>query len=202
MMTFWYRVCWWICRIGLFFWHPVFHVVGRELVPAGKAVLSVNHSGCADAIWLLLALDAPQMCRIIAKKELTPLFLGDPNASIIIIAPQGEYKKLVDGLNKFSNKKECQILQVDTNSSLHFNPFDGDISRADFLSRKAEIAIVMMAEMIGVNGYLTGEQKSIVDQIVHSMFLDYEAKLTTDPRNAHMPTLKTFHEYLWGFFYF
>lgn len=70
MMTFWYRVCWWLCRIGLFFWHPVFHVVGRELVPAGKAVLSVNHSGCADAIWLLLALDAPQMCRIIAKKEL------------------------------------------------------------------------------------------------------------------------------------
>ena len=70
MMTFWYRVCWWICRIGLFFWHPVFRVVGRELVPAGKAVLSVNHSGCADAIWLLLALDAPQMCRIIAKKEL------------------------------------------------------------------------------------------------------------------------------------
>ena len=70
MMTFWYRVCWWICRIGLFFWHPVFHVVGRELVPAGKAVLSVNHSGCADAIWLLLALDAPQMSRIIAKKEL------------------------------------------------------------------------------------------------------------------------------------
>ena len=64
MMTFWYRVCWWICRIGLFFWHPVFHVVGRELVPAGKAVLSVNHSGCADAIWLLLALDAPQMCRV------------------------------------------------------------------------------------------------------------------------------------------
>ncbi len=51
--------------------------------------------------------------------------------------------------------------QVDTNSSLHFNPFDGDISRADFLSRKAEIAIVMMAEMVGVNGYLTGEQKSI-----------------------------------------
>ena len=70
MMTFWYRVCWWICRIGLFFWHPVFHVVGRELVPVGKAVICANHSGCADAIWLLLALDAPQMSRIIAKKEL------------------------------------------------------------------------------------------------------------------------------------
>ena len=69
-MTFWYRLCWWICRIGLFFWHPVFHVVGRELVPVGKAVICANHSGCADAIWLLLALDAPQMSRIIAKKEL------------------------------------------------------------------------------------------------------------------------------------
>ena len=132
----------------------------------------------------------------IAKKEITPLFLGDPNANIIIIDPQGEYKKLVDGLNKYSKKKECQILPVNSTSEFHFNPFDGDISRADFLSRKVEIAIVMMAQMVGVNGYLSGEQISIIGQIVHSMFLDYETALTADPRNAHMPTLKTFHEYL------
>ena len=70
MMTFWYRVCWWLCRIGLFFWHPVFHVAGRNFVPAGRAVICANHSGCADAIWLLLALNSEKMCRIIAKKEL------------------------------------------------------------------------------------------------------------------------------------
>ena len=52
----------------------------------------------------------------IAKKEITPLFLGDPNANIIIIDPQGEYKKLVDGLNKYSKKKECQILPVNSTS--------------------------------------------------------------------------------------
>ena len=70
MVTFWYRVFYWMCRIGLFFWHPVFHVVGRELVPAGKLVICANHSGCADAIWLLLALNSPRMSRIIAKQEL------------------------------------------------------------------------------------------------------------------------------------
>ena len=70
MVTFWYRVFYWMCRIGLFFWHPVFHVVGRELVPVGKVVICANHSGCADAIWLLLALNSPRMSRIIAKQEL------------------------------------------------------------------------------------------------------------------------------------
>ena len=69
-MNFWYHLCWWLCRVGLFFWHPVFHVVGRNFVPAGRAVLCANHSGCADAIWLLLALNSEKMCRIIAKKEL------------------------------------------------------------------------------------------------------------------------------------
>ena len=36
----------------------------------------------------------------------------------------------------------------------------------------------------------------------YNTYADYETALTADPRNAHMPTLKTFHEYLWGFFYF
>ena len=76
-MTFWYRLCWWICRIGLFFWHPVFHVYGRELVPAGGAVLCANHSGMADPIWILLALNSPRMIRILAKEELRRVpFLG------------------------------------------------------------------------------------------------------------------------------
>lgn len=70
MITFWYRVCYWLCRVGLFFWHPVFRVAGRSLVPAGKAIICANHSGSADAIWLLLALNSPKLCRIIAKKEL------------------------------------------------------------------------------------------------------------------------------------
>ena len=76
-MTFWYRLCWWICRIGLFFWHPVLHVHGRELVPAGCALLCANHSGMADPIWVMLALNSPKMIRILAKEELRRVpFLG------------------------------------------------------------------------------------------------------------------------------
>lgn len=170
---------------------PIFYGINKT---TGNMILC-NRKGLANRNAFIMA-PTGMGKSFIAKKEITPLFLGDPNANIIIIDPQGEYKKLVDGLNKYSKKKECQILPVNSTSEFHFNPFDGDISRADFLSRKVEIAIVMMAQMVGVNGYLSGEQISIIDQIVHSMFLDYETALTADPRNAHMPTLKTFHEYL------
>ena len=76
-MKFWYQLCWWICRIGLFFWHPVFHTVGRELVPNGTCILCANHSGMADPLWILLALREPEMIRIIAKQELRSVpFVG------------------------------------------------------------------------------------------------------------------------------
>ena len=76
-MTFWYRLCWWICRIGLFFWHPILRIHGQELVPAGCALLCANHSGMADPIWIMLALNSPKMIRILAKEELRHVpFLG------------------------------------------------------------------------------------------------------------------------------
>ena len=69
-MRFWYRLCYVIVRIGFFFWHPVYHVVGRELVPTGPVLLCANHSGMADPLWILLALNSPNMIRILAKQEL------------------------------------------------------------------------------------------------------------------------------------
>ena len=69
-MRFWYHVCWWIARIGLFFWHPVFHVEGRAHIPAGSCVFCANHSGMADPIWILLALPEKRMIRIMAKQQL------------------------------------------------------------------------------------------------------------------------------------
>lgn len=170
---------------------PIFYGINKT---TGNMILC-NRKGLTNRNAFIMAPSGTGKS-FIAKKEITPLFLGDPNANIIIIDPQGEYKKLVDGLNKYSKTNECQIIPVYPTSEFHFNPFDGDISRADFLSRKVEVAIVMMAQMVGINGYLSGEQISIIDQIVHSMFLDYETVLTTDPKNARMPTLKTFHEYL------
>ena len=76
-MRFWYHVCWWIARIGLFFWHPVFHVEGRAHIPAGSCVFCANHSGMADPIWILLALPEKRMIRIMAKQELRRVpFIG------------------------------------------------------------------------------------------------------------------------------
>ncbi|MFT7793097.1 UNVERIFIED_CONTAM: hypothetical protein ODY05_08025, partial [Salmonella enterica subsp. enterica serovar Enteritidis] len=100
----------------------------------------------------------------------------DDNADIIIIDPQGEYSKVAELLNEHSNQPQCAVLEVSTTSNLHFNPFDGDITQPDFARRKAEFVQIMMAEMLG-NGYLTPEQKSLVDQIVFKMYQEYEGHL-------------------------
>lgn len=73
-MRFWYRVCYVLARIGLFFWHPVFRVHGRENVPEGAALLAANHASAADAVWVLLALNSPDMIRVMAKYELKHAF--------------------------------------------------------------------------------------------------------------------------------
>lgn len=69
-MRFWYRVCFVLARIGLFFCHPTLRVQGLENIPKGAAVLCSNHSGASDALWLLLGLNLPDMPRIMAKSEL------------------------------------------------------------------------------------------------------------------------------------
>lgn len=53
-------------------WHPVFRVTGREHIPAeGNYVICANHSGLADPLWLLFALQAKKQCpRIMAKESL------------------------------------------------------------------------------------------------------------------------------------
>ena len=69
-----YAIIFWLVRIGLFFWHPVFRVKGRENLPKdGSFVICCNHSSCADPVWLLAALRArrhQQVPRIMAKAEL------------------------------------------------------------------------------------------------------------------------------------
>lgn len=65
-----YRFLFIACRIGLFFFHPVFKVVGRENVPKDtRVVICSNHSGLADPIWLIFALRLGRMPRIMAKKQ-------------------------------------------------------------------------------------------------------------------------------------
>ena len=42
-MKFWYRVCFVLVRVGLFFWHPVLRVQGLENLTKGAAVRSSSY---------------------------------------------------------------------------------------------------------------------------------------------------------------
>ena len=66
----WYRFLYAVVRIGMFFWHPVFKVSGRENIPDGPCVICSNHVGMADPIWAIFALRQPQIFRIMAKDQL------------------------------------------------------------------------------------------------------------------------------------
>lgn len=70
MRKFAYKVLLPLVRAGLFFYHPVFRVVGRENVPHnGRLVICANHSGLADPLWIVHALRLGHIPRIMAKKE-------------------------------------------------------------------------------------------------------------------------------------
>lgn len=59
-----------IVRFAMFFWHPVFRVIGREnVVKEGRMMICANHSGAADPIWVVFALRLGHIPRIMAKKE-------------------------------------------------------------------------------------------------------------------------------------
>lgn len=59
-----------VVRTVMFFWHPVFKVIGREnVVKDGRLMICANHSGAADPIWIIFALRLGHIPRIMAKKE-------------------------------------------------------------------------------------------------------------------------------------
>lgn len=72
MLSGWaYRILYCIVRAAMFFYHPVFRVVGRENVPQdGRLLICPNHSGAADPIWVVFGLNWDHVPRIMAKKEL------------------------------------------------------------------------------------------------------------------------------------
>lgn len=136
-MKFWYQLCWWLCRIGLFFWHPVFHTVGRELVPNGTCILCANHSGMADPIWILLALREPEMIRIIAKQELRSVpFIGWVMEKFrIIFVRRGAhdaaaYEHCVDALKNEHDKLLVFVEGTRCNKNKHVRPKTGAVRMA------------------------------------------------------------------------
>ena len=57
-------------RFVLFFWHPVLRVQGRENIPQeGRLLICSNHYSMSDPVWIVLAMRAGHIPRIMAKKE-------------------------------------------------------------------------------------------------------------------------------------
>lgn len=57
-------------RCCLRFCHPIIHILGRENLPKGAAVLCCNHSAFSDPIWVIVFGKCPTLPRSMAKKEL------------------------------------------------------------------------------------------------------------------------------------
>lgn len=65
-----YKILFAIVRVAMFFYHPVFKVLGRENIPRdGRLLICPNHSGMADPIWVIFALRLGHVPRIMAKSE-------------------------------------------------------------------------------------------------------------------------------------
>lgn len=136
-MRFWYHVCWWIARIGLFFWHPVFHVEGWAHIPAGSCVFCANHSGMADPIWILLALPEKRMIRIMAKQELRRVpFVGWVMEKFrVIFVNRGAhdiaaYQQCVDALEQEHDKMLVFIEGTRCNRDKHVRAKTGAVRMA------------------------------------------------------------------------
>lgn len=68
---FWYRLLYGLVRAAMFLYHPVLRIVGKENIPAsGRYLICPNHSGLADPIWVVLAMNPGHVPRIMAKKEI------------------------------------------------------------------------------------------------------------------------------------
>ena len=65
-----YHILFWVVRVVMVFWHPVFRVRGRENIPQDRnCVVCANHSGLADPVWIEFALRPKRAPRIMAKAE-------------------------------------------------------------------------------------------------------------------------------------
>lgn len=121
-----------------------------------------------------------------SKQEITSVFLKNPNDDIVIIDPQNEYTLL-------ANDFHGTVINMDINSGLKLNPFEGDIHEKNFITEKTKFAHVIIAEIVG-GGTLTANQKSLTDRCVRKMYEEYTAKLNdiTSSIKPPAPTLGTF----------
>lgn len=108
-----------VVRIAMFFWHPIFHVKGRENIPRdGRLMICCNHSGMADPIWLIIAMRLGHIPRIMAKKEVldVPVLGWFLNKIGIIGVDRGgnDVKAIKTGLRALQDDQQMMVFPEGT----------------------------------------------------------------------------------------
>lgn len=126
---------------------------------------------------------------MLVKDEITNVLLNpDDNSQVIILDPQGEYKKLA---KKFGG----EVITVAPGSQQFINPLDLSLDRGDQddpVAVKAEYIIAIFSMICGPRTVLTPEEEAIIDFCVqrsYEGYLEYLHSTGQDSDKEHAPTL-------------
>ncbi len=123
---------------------------------------------------------------MMAKQEITSLYLSDRNADIIVIDPEREYRKLVEAF-------DGENIVVSATSDCHINALDmgrdyGD--GANPVALKSEFVLSLCEQVM--NGGLGAKEKSIIDRCTSLVYREY----LLNGCEGEAPTLKDFRRVL------
>jgi len=123
-----------------------------------------------------------------AKREITNAFLIT-NDDIVISDPEAEYYPLVQKLGG-------QVIKLSPNSTDYINPLDINLDNGeqDPIRDKSDFIISLCEQVVGGRYGLDGEEVSIIDRCVRSMYESY----MEDPVKEKMPILEDFYNLLIG----
>ena len=143
----------------------------RQLLNGNSFILGVSGSGKSFA----------------AKNEIVSIMLRNPNADIIIIDPEREYKELIKALGG-------EVIRISATSANHINAMDMNSEYGDGANPiilKSEFILSLCEQLIG-NKNLGPKQKSIIDRCTASVYRNYQQ----ENYKGKPPTLQDFREEL------
>ena len=143
----------------------------RQLLNGNSFILGVSGSGKSFA----------------AKNEIVSIMLRDPNADIIIIDPEREYKELIKALGG-------EVVNISATSKSHINAMDMNSEYGDGANPiilKSEFILSLCEQLIG-NKNLGPKQKSIIDRCTASVYRYFQQ----GDYKGTPPTLQDFREEL------
>ncbi len=121
-----------------------------------------------------------------AKREITNAFLITDD-DIVISDPEAEYSPLVQKLGG-------QVIKISPSSKDHINPLDINLDSGenDPIRDKSDFIISLVEQVIGGRYGLDGEEVSLIDRCVRSMYENY----LENPSEENMPILGDFYNIL------